>query len=164
MKQPLYMNIHKKLSATLIIALVSMTAAAAELPRLPENVAPASQDFKAQKLLPYLKEAYVSTSPVDLDDGISVGELSMPGAREPKPKKPTGSVRDAHAARGETFIANFENGTDDWEKNGTAFDAGERKNRINGFLGKGYINSYLGGDKAPGPSTEIHLVKNNEQI
>lgn len=47
----------------------------------------------------------------------------------------------AAADRGETLIANFENSTEEWEKTGTAFDAGERKNRIACFLGKGYINS-----------------------
>jgi len=85
-------------------------------------------------------------------------------AQELKPKKPTESVRDAHAARGETFIANFENGTDDWKNNGTAFDAGERKNRINGFLGKGYINSYLGGDKAVGTLTSPPFKIDREHI
>ncbi len=94
-----------------------------ELPRLPENVAPASQDFKAQKLLPYLKEAYVSTSPVDLDDGISVGELSMPGAREAVAKLVAADKRGDYANLDSLLL---------WRDGKLIFEYYNRRGSVNG--------------------------------
>ncbi|MFT5129494.1 MAG: arylsulfatase A, partial [Rhodothermales bacterium] len=57
------------------------------------------------------------------------------------------------SARGETLISTFEDGIGAWTKTGSAFDDGPRRNRIAGFLGEGYINSYVNGDKALGTLT-----------
>ena len=76
-----------------------------------------------------------------------------PGKKAPAPPPTKAAVRDALAANGETLIANFELGSGDWEKSGTAFDEGDRRNRIAGFLGTGYINTYLNGDKTVGTLT-----------
>ncbi len=53
-----------------------------ELPRLPKEVDPRSQNFQEQKKLPNLKQPYVSISPEDLDDGLQVGTLDRPGTKE----------------------------------------------------------------------------------
>ena len=66
----------------ILIAPMLASAAAAELPRLPESIKPESQDYQSQKQVPYLAKAYVSTAPEDLGDGISVGELRLPGTEK----------------------------------------------------------------------------------
>ena len=52
---------------------------AAELPRLPKEINPLELGYKEQAKLPKLAEAYVSTSPQDLGDGLQVGKLDHPG-------------------------------------------------------------------------------------
>ena len=57
----------------LIIVLLdcdSATLIAGEPPRLPENLAPQKQSYSEQKKLPDLSEAYFSTSPQNLKDGL----------------------------------------------------------------------------------------------
>ena len=58
------------------------TSDAADLPRLPQGLAPSKQSFQAQRKLPDLDEAYVSTSPEDLGDGLQVGTFDLPGTEE----------------------------------------------------------------------------------
>ena len=55
---------------------------AAELPRLPKEINPLELGYKEQAKLPKLAEAYVSTSPQDLGDGLSVGKLDRPGTQQ----------------------------------------------------------------------------------
>ena len=69
----------------LIIVLLdcdSATLIAGELPRLPENLAPQKQSYSEQKKLPDLSEAYFSTSPQNLKDGLKVGTLNLPGTKK----------------------------------------------------------------------------------
>lgn len=71
--------------AILFVLLTVLTAAKAksdELPRLSYSTPAEHQDVKAQQLLPYLDKPYVSTTPIDLGDGIAVGKLEMPGVQE----------------------------------------------------------------------------------
>ena len=60
--------------------LISLTAG--ELPRLPKALDPKKQSYSEQKKLPDLTKTYFSTSPQDLDDGLDVGILDLPGTRE----------------------------------------------------------------------------------
>ena len=55
---------------------------ASELPRLSSALNPKTQTYAAQQQIPYLTEAYLSGSPEDLDDGLPVGTLNLPGADE----------------------------------------------------------------------------------
>jgi len=55
---------------------------AGELPRLPKDLDPGKQTYQEQKKLPDLPEAYVSTSPEDLGDGLQVGTLELPGTEQ----------------------------------------------------------------------------------
>ena len=55
---------------------------AAELPRLPKEINPLELGYKEQAKLPKLAEAYVSTSPQDLGDGLQVGKLDRPGTQQ----------------------------------------------------------------------------------
>ena len=55
---------------------------AGELPRLPKALDPKKQSYSEQKKLPDLTKTYFSTSPQDLDDGLDVGILDLPGTRE----------------------------------------------------------------------------------
>jgi CubicO group peptidase (beta-lactamase class C family) len=56
--------------------------AANELPRLDKGVDPKKQTFQEQKKLPDLPQPYVSTSPEDIGDGLEVGSLDTPEAKE----------------------------------------------------------------------------------
>ena len=56
--------------------------AANELPRLPKGIDPKTHDFQEQKNLPDLPAPYVSSSPEDIGDGLTVGRLDAPGAQE----------------------------------------------------------------------------------
>jgi CubicO group peptidase (beta-lactamase class C family) len=56
--------------------------AANELPRLDKGVDPKKQTFQEQKKLPDLPQPYVSASPEDIGDGLEVGSLDTPGAKE----------------------------------------------------------------------------------
>jgi CubicO group peptidase (beta-lactamase class C family) len=60
--------------------LISLTAG--ELPRLPKALDPKKQSYSEQKKLPDLTKTHFSTSPQDLDDGLDVGILDLPGTRE----------------------------------------------------------------------------------
>ena len=53
-----------------------------ELPRLPKALDPKKQSYSEQKKLPDLPEAYFSTSPQDLGDGLKVGKLDLPGTKK----------------------------------------------------------------------------------
>jgi CubicO group peptidase (beta-lactamase class C family) len=55
---------------------------AGELPRLPDELEPEKQTYSAQKKIPNLAEAYFSTSPENLGDGLKVGSLDLPGTQE----------------------------------------------------------------------------------
>lgn len=59
---------------------ISLTAG--ELPRLPKALDPKKQSYSEQKKLPDLTKTYFSTSPQDLDDGLDVGILDLPGTRK----------------------------------------------------------------------------------
>ena len=59
---------------------ISLTAG--ELPRLPKALDPKKQSYSEQRKLPDLTKTYFSTSPQDLDDGLDVGILDLPGTRE----------------------------------------------------------------------------------
>jgi CubicO group peptidase (beta-lactamase class C family) len=66
----------------LITATFGAQLTAKELPRLSKELDPLTLTYAAQKELPELSKAYVSTSPRDLGDGLKVGTLDVPGARE----------------------------------------------------------------------------------
>jgi hypothetical protein len=64
------------------IASTDSKLTAGELPRLAKELDPKAQYSPEQKKLPDLPEAYFSTSPEDLGDGLQVGTLDIPGASE----------------------------------------------------------------------------------
>ena len=75
----------KKPKAIVLLLAVSTLGAelrAQELPRLSQELDPKTQSYAEQKKLPDLPEAYVSTSPQDLGDGLQVGTLDLPGTQE----------------------------------------------------------------------------------
>ena len=74
----------KRNTSMLLLAVLSLGAelVAGELPRLPKDLDPGKQTYQEQKRLPDLPEAYVSTSPEDLGDGLQVGTLDLPGTEE----------------------------------------------------------------------------------
>ena len=74
----------KRNTSMLLLAVLSLGAelVAGELPRLPEDLDPGKQNYQEQNKLPDLPEAYVSTSPEDLGDGLQVGTLDLPGTEE----------------------------------------------------------------------------------
>ena len=53
-----------------------------ELPRLAKGLKPEQQSYQKQKKLPDLKEAYFTTSPKDLEDGLQVDRLDLPGTQK----------------------------------------------------------------------------------
>jgi hypothetical protein len=55
---------------------------ACELPRLTKDLKLRKQSYQEQKKLPYLKETYFSISPEDLDDGLKVDRLNLPGTEK----------------------------------------------------------------------------------
>ena len=80
---------------------------------------------------------------------------------EPMPGRPAVEISDTRqnyeAASDDLLVADFEDGNGDWIVTGTAFGVGKRRNRATNFLGKGYINSYLNGDKVLGTLTSPPL-------
>ena len=68
-----------KLFTALVISILALNSALAELPRLPQGVDPKLHNSKAQDKLKNLTQAYVATSPKDLGDGLKVGTLDQPG-------------------------------------------------------------------------------------
>lgn len=103
--------------------LVESNGLSAELPRLPAEIRPESHDSAAQRVLPYLDEAYVSTSPIDLDDGIAVGELSMPGAREAVAKFVAADKEDAFGNLDSLLL---------WHDGKLVFEFYNRRGRVDG--------------------------------
>ena len=74
---------NQKMSILLLAAsLLSARVFAGELPRLPDDLDPKEQTNKEQSKLLDLPAPYVSTSPEDLDDGLLVGTLDLPGTQE----------------------------------------------------------------------------------
>ncbi len=69
----------KTIITLLATSLLSCSLWADELPRLPKELDPKKQTNSEQRNLPDLAEAYVSTSPEDLHDGLQVGTLNRPG-------------------------------------------------------------------------------------
>ena len=69
-------------SAVLLATAAALPLRATDIPKLPAGTAPEQLNFQAQKKLPDLAEPYVSTSPVDLGDGLQVGKLDVPGTQE----------------------------------------------------------------------------------
>lgn len=70
-------SIHAMLPLAVILTALSLQAA--DLPRLPKEVDPQKSDYKkALAALPDLAEAYVSTAPENLGDGLQVGKLDRP--------------------------------------------------------------------------------------
>ena len=67
---------------SLALALVTFPLKAADFPRLPKEMDPLKLGYQEQKKLPDLPEPYVSISPVDLGDGLSVGKLDQPGTQK----------------------------------------------------------------------------------
>jgi CubicO group peptidase (beta-lactamase class C family) len=74
----------KQTAIILLIAipLLDGKLSADNLPQLSNELDPKQQSYQEQKKLPDLPEAYVSTSPQDLDDGLQVGTLDLPGTKE----------------------------------------------------------------------------------
>jgi len=74
----------KRNTSMLLLAVLSLGAelVAGELPRLPKDLDPSKHTYQEQKRLSDLPEAYVSTSPEDLGDGLQVGTLDLPGTEE----------------------------------------------------------------------------------
>ena len=77
-------NIKEKMTFILLVAVGSwvLPLKAAELPRLPKEINPQKLGYKEQAKMSNLAEAYVSTSPQDLGDGLQVGKLDRPGTQE----------------------------------------------------------------------------------
>ena len=77
------MNKRSVLGVLLLVALLWIDSLAAnELPRLGKGVDPTKQTFQEQKKLPDLPQPYVSAAPEDIGDGLEVGRLDAPGAKE----------------------------------------------------------------------------------
>ncbi len=73
-----HMQTHRPILLALL-TLLSPSLFAAELPWLAKEIDVKTHNFAAQKQLPDLATPYVSTSPQDLDDGLQVGTLDLPG-------------------------------------------------------------------------------------
>ncbi|MHC4207489.1 MAG: sialate O-acetylesterase [Planctomycetota bacterium] len=76
------MNNRRTITALLSLSLLSTNLIASELPYLPKDLDPKKQSYGEQPKLPDLREAYVSTSPKDLKDGLQVGRMDLPGTEE----------------------------------------------------------------------------------
>ena len=77
------MNKRSTLGVLLLGALLWIDSLAVnELPRLGKGVDPTKQTFQEQKKLPDLPQPYVSAAPEDIGDGLEVGILDAPGAKE----------------------------------------------------------------------------------
>jgi CubicO group peptidase (beta-lactamase class C family) len=74
------MNKFKTIIVLLAISLSGACITAGQLPRLGKGLDPKKQTYAAQSKLTDLPEPYVSTSPMDLNDGLKVGRLDLPGA------------------------------------------------------------------------------------
>jgi len=57
----------------LALSLLSTNLIASELPYLPKDLDPTKQSYQEQKKLPDLPQAYFSTSPENLGDGLRQG-------------------------------------------------------------------------------------------
>ena len=68
-----------KLSLLAIVLTVFGASLWARPPSLPKNISAATLDFSRQAELPNLEKAYISSSPQDLNDGLKVGRLNVPG-------------------------------------------------------------------------------------
>jgi CubicO group peptidase (beta-lactamase class C family) len=68
-----------KLSLLAIVLTVFGASLWARPPSLPKNISAATLDFSRQAELPNLEKAYISSSPQDLNDGLKVGRLDVPG-------------------------------------------------------------------------------------
>ena len=76
----------KRVLSMLLVAIAASwitSLKANELPRLAKGLKPEQQSYQEQKKLPDLKEAYFTTSPKDLGDGLEVGRLDLPGTERP---------------------------------------------------------------------------------
>lgn len=76
------MKTHRTTILSLIILTSCARLTAQELPRLRQGLDPKTQTYRTQKRLRDLPQAYVSTSPEDLGDGLQVGTLNLPGTNE----------------------------------------------------------------------------------
>jgi hypothetical protein len=76
------MNNRRTITALLALSLLGTNLIASELPCLPKDLDPRKQFYGEQPKLPDLTEAYVSTSPKDLKDGLQVGKMNLPGTEE----------------------------------------------------------------------------------
>jgi len=76
------MNNRRTITALLALSLLSTNLIAGELPYLSKDLDPKKQFYSDQPKLPDLTEAYVSTSPKDLKDGLQVGKMNLPGTEE----------------------------------------------------------------------------------
>ena len=76
------MNNRRTMTAFLALSLISTNLIASELPRLPKDLDPQKQFYGEQPKLLDLTEAYVSTSPEDLKDGLQVGKMNLPGTEQ----------------------------------------------------------------------------------
>ena len=75
----------KRVLSMLLVAIAASwitSLKANELPRLAKGLKPEQQSYQEQKKLPNLKEAYFTTSPKDLGDGLQVGRLDLPGTEK----------------------------------------------------------------------------------
>ena len=75
----------KRVLSMLLVAIAASwitSLKANELPRLAKGLKPEQQSYQEQKKLPDLKEAYFTTSPKDLGDGLQVGRLDLPGTEK----------------------------------------------------------------------------------
>ena len=68
-----------KLSLLAIVLTVFGASLWARPPSLPKNISAATLDFNRQAEIPDLEKAYISSSPQDLNDGLKVGRLDVPG-------------------------------------------------------------------------------------
>ena len=68
-----------KLSLLAIVLTVFGASLWARPPFLPKNISAATLDFSRQAEIPDLEKAYISSSPQDLNDGLKVGRLDVPG-------------------------------------------------------------------------------------
>ena len=71
------MNRRNRNAWLILLSIFQLAVFAEPPPSLPPGTNPKNQSSKEQKAIPDLTNAYVSTQPSDLSDGINVGAVIM---------------------------------------------------------------------------------------
>ena len=116
----------KRVLSMLLVAIAASwitSLKANELPRLAKGLKPEQQSYQEQKKLPDLKEAYFTTSPKDLGDGLQVGRLDLPGTE----KAVRALVRDDKAGKYSSLDSILL-----WKDGKLLFEMYNRRGRVDG--------------------------------